>query len=223
MTMLRKRSRFSLISVLLLTLTPAVLHAEIYRWVDAQGNVHFSDVEPSKTVQTERVTPNVKTPAAMPDEGELRRREYLSLADEKEPESRIVEETSSAIEASTRNSQDCKTAHVRLGILEQVMPIYWTKSGALRGHWIHDTYRGTRSYVSDEDRPALLQQTLRDQTSYCSDSDPQDWVDAFDDWVNSEYCAVARVALDATEKKQSRTAQNHIDDILANIELYCVP
>ncbi len=215
--MLRKCLRFSLVSVLLLSLTPTILHAQIYRWVDAQGNVHFSDVEPSKTVKAERITPDIKTPAAQPDEGELPRRTYLSLADEKQPEP-------SAIKASTWNSQDCTTAHVRLGILEQQMPIYWTRSGVLRAHWTNDTYRDSRSYVSDEDRPVLLQQTQRDQSRYCgSDSGPQDWVDAYNNWVDSEYCAVARVALDTAQKEQSRTAQNHIDNILADIELYCVP
>ncbi|NOX51007.1 MAG: DUF4124 domain-containing protein [Gammaproteobacteria bacterium] len=217
MSMLRNCLRFGLVSVLLLSLTPTVLHAQIYRWVDTQGNVHFSDIEPNKTVKAERITPNIKTPAAQPDEGELRRQKYLSLADEKQPEP-------SAIEASTWNSQDCTIAQVRLGILELGMPIYWTQSGDLRPYWRNDIYQGSRAYVSDEDRPALLQQTQRDQNRYCaSDSGPQDSVDAYNDWVDSEYCAVARVALDTAQKKQSRTAQNHIDKILADIELYCVP
>jgi len=44
----------------LLLLVPALVAAEIYRWTDAEGRVHFSD-EPHDTVPSEQVTVRVNS------------------------------------------------------------------------------------------------------------------------------------------------------------------
>ena len=49
-----------LTSCLLLVLLPALVFAEIYRWTDADGRVHFSD-EPHNTMPSEQVSVRVNS------------------------------------------------------------------------------------------------------------------------------------------------------------------
>ncbi|MCB1836156.1 MAG: glutaredoxin family protein [Alcanivoracaceae bacterium] len=49
-----------LTSFLLLVLLPALVSAEIYRWTDAEGRVHFSD-EPHNTMPSEQVSVRVNS------------------------------------------------------------------------------------------------------------------------------------------------------------------
>ena len=62
---------------LLFTITLSIITsthaAEIYRWVDENGKVHFTDKKPGQEKQAEEVKPNISRPQE-PDEGEIRRR-----------------------------------------------------------------------------------------------------------------------------------------------------
>lgn len=49
-----------LASCLLLVLLPVLVSAEIYRWTDAEGHVHFSD-EPHNTMPSEQVSVRVNS------------------------------------------------------------------------------------------------------------------------------------------------------------------
>ena len=154
--------------------------AEIYRWVDENGKVHFSDKKP---VDDGAETIDIDAPPVLPpDEGELRRRELLRRAEEdfaykrrraaEDQAAAALEEEANA--ARTTQQSKCDNARIRLGVLAANMPIYWTTSGEMRPAWSNDMYRGKRRYIADEERPALRTVAERDIQAHCHEPDNTD-------------------------------------------------
>ncbi len=178
--------------------------AEVYKWVDEDGQVHFSDSKPETTTEVETVTPTIQKPSSQPDEGELRRLEYLNT-----PPPKPITQSEEATE-STLDATKCRRARVEYGILQEEMSIYFTESGRLRAHWTNDYYRGERNYISDEDRPSLEDKVVDDLYRYCEDpQDDEAYQTVYNEFVDSEWCEVHKIALQAANDPASRTADHH--------------
>jgi hypothetical protein len=59
-----------LVALLVLALTTLPAFAQIYRWTDAQGRTHFSNVAPPQGVKSTVVDPNAKEVPPGPESGE---------------------------------------------------------------------------------------------------------------------------------------------------------
>ena len=203
--------------------------AEIYRWVDENGKVHYSDTKPGQGEKAEEVKPQIRNPAE-PDEGEIRRREYLKSADlldaEKEAEERLSQpdrERQMAEGISQRRKAGrCREARVKYGVTFEEMPIYWTEYGDIRPDWSRDYYVGSREYIADKDRPAIRDQITDELYRYCDDPLNQDLqVAAYNDWVDQEYCRVEELDLEMALKPRTRTPDDEVERIRARIAQYC--
>lgn len=217
------------ISKLLLLLFSLVAHnsspAEIYKWVDKEGKVHFSDSPPADT-KVEEVTVK-ETVVGEPDEGELRRRRLLEQAN---ADAAIrLEERRQEIGAGQAQEhvqsieeQACMDARVQLEVLKEEAPVYRDDQGKWRANWQYDTYRGERAYLNDGDRPATLKRARKNVEAHCEKpDDPKAQAEARTRWIFSERCAVAKAELEAAEQPEAKNPKSTIEAIARAVERYC--
>ncbi len=190
-------------AAILFLLLAMPLHAEVYRWVDEEGNVHFSDKKPVGR-ESQEVEVDAPLPAAEPDEGELRRLELVRQAEERFRET--VKLTPPAEEVQFDRVGACRDARRNYGALQEVMPVYRAEDGNLRPQWQGDYYQGDRRYIADEDRDAVQDEVWRDVQKYCEQpGDLAAMQRAYDDWIDGEHCEIARQRLAQAERPENRT------------------
>ena len=215
----------------LFLLAPLQPSAQIYRWVDDDGNVHFSDKQPGgangdRTETVELDVPEVREP----DAGELRRRKLLRDAEtefnyRRDRESQIARSADMA--ASRTHPGDvadrlCEQARIRYGVLSESMPVYWTTDKALRPAWANDTYQGPRAYVSDDDRPALKKSVREAMQQHCAQ--PDDWEAqelAYAWWEHSNWCAAFKVKIATAKLPRTKTSRSEIEHMEAEYARDC--
>lgn len=191
---------------LLVTVTCA--QAEIYRWVDMDGKVHFSDEKPIEE-EVEVVRSEMADPALVPDEGELRRRAYLKSANQ------LPDTPSSDLQLQTNpnhiDAEQCQRARLEYSILREQVPAYWTPTGELRGHWANDTHRGGRDYISDEERGAEKNAAQERMNLYCINPNDEDaLINVWNNYVDFVYCDEYRIKLERAHTRRSRTPRTEL-------------
>jgi len=125
--------------VLALAVTSAVAAPEIYKWVDADGNVHYGDRPPATGVDS-RTLSLPPAPAREPDQArrDLKQRRLLD-AFEAERNQRDQAKAEAAA-ARRERARDCENARRELARFERANIVY-----------TNDT-SGARIYMSDEER-----------------------------------------------------------------------
>ena len=222
-------SKLTILLSLLTILTTLPSAAQIYRWVDENGKVHFSDKKP-ETREAETVS--VEAPPVLPpDEGELRRRELLrrAEADFQYKRRRAAEEDArtQALEqeiASRQNTQQakCDDARIRLGVLGEPMPVYWTSSGEMRPAWTNDVYKGDRRYIDDGERPALRAAAERDMQTHCAnpeDGNAQYFTYRY--WEHQQWCLALKADIVDAQQPRMRTPKEEIETLQAKFKREC--
>ena len=220
---------FRTLMYLLVVLAASPGAAQVYRWVDEDGKVHFSDKKP-ETKAAETV--NIEAPPVLPpDEGELRRRELLrrAEADFQYNRRRAAEEEAKtqALEAeiaSRQNTQQakCDEARIRLGVLGEPMPIYWTDSGQMRPAWSNDVYKGERRYIDDSERPALRAAAERDMQTHCAnpeDGSAQYYTYRY--WEHHQWCQALKADIVDAQRPRTRTPKDEIEAMQAQFQREC--
>lgn len=195
--------------------------AEIYKWVDENGRIHFTDSPPVD--KGTKVELDVRQPSEEPDEGEIRRLDLLRQAEiDDAHEERLRELDEQDATLVRHDAGACEQARVSWYALNQRMPVYWTEKGKLRPHWTNDTYRGERRYVSDDERPALARRINSDIHRYCENSDVDDANgSAYQRWLAAEWCEVYKVKLAAALEDDARTPKDKIEEIEGQVRNAC--
>ncbi|MEQ8690990.1 MAG: DUF4124 domain-containing protein [Pseudomonadales bacterium] len=192
--------------------------AQIYRWVDENGKVHFSDEKPVDKA-ADVVQPAIADPAPEPDEGELRRRSYLESANDPRytPPPKSTPRQNSDIDP-----ERCRRARVEYGILDEPVPAYRTATGELRASWSNDTHKGERRYIKDSERRAEQQAAWARMHQYCED--PQDqtaYVDAWNDYVDRVFCDEHQARLEHARTPRARTPRGDLERMEAEYRRNC--
>jgi hypothetical protein len=206
----------SLIFCLTLGLAGAVAAEEVHRWYDSDGKAHFSDVKP---LDIETTLVEIEPTS--------------TFHDDETPAPMIERATGSDGGADAAGTVDmplsdligpCTKARQQFAVLHEQMPVYRTDDGSYRPDWRGDTYRGSRSYLADEDRPAALTAARNGVLEFCSNpKDVKAELLAYNEWVEAEFCKVARVRLVALEKSGSRASQSDIQKQRSVVEEQCSP
>ena len=184
---------------------------EIYRWVDKNGNVHFSDTKPENR-KSEQIVVDAPGIPAVPDEGELRRLDLLKQAQEAWERKAKLENSVSFPDVDEHRIKACRHARINYGVLTEKMPVYQTEDGNYRPKWHGDTYRRKRNYVADDVRSTVLASVQADIYEYCNDPDNYEVLtDEYNLWIDSEYCAVARVKLESANNERSRAPRSEME------------
>jgi hypothetical protein len=142
-----------IIFALLLTAALPALSAEIRKWVDPDGTVHYSD-QPPAGVQDRKldIKPRPASPAAPAQslsdkEIEFRKRRM-------EAENARLKEEKAAADAQARQ-QSCERAKGQLSMLQA------------GGRVVRFNARGEREFLSDEDRGREMAAAQRDVDQWC--------------------------------------------------------
>lgn len=128
-----------LAAVLALTLAGTPALAEVYKWVDAEGNVHYGDRPPSEGRET-RSLDLTPAPDRDSDHGSrsLKQRRLLEAFEAERAERELAE--SEAAEAKRERVHKCDQARRTLANFERANVIYTTDDS------------GARNYMSDGER-----------------------------------------------------------------------
>ena len=206
-------------AVIFAALACAPAHAQIYKWVDAQGNVHFTDKKPSQNA----TTVDVKPPQVRePDEGELRRRALLQRAEEDFAYERNKQSEDAQDHARASSVAACKKARIEYGIAHEPMQIYRTDDDRLRPHWVSDTYQGGRRYLDAAGREQTKREAAQSINEHCDNpGNNSATLATYHQWIDEEYCSVMAVELERKQDRRSRTPREELAALTEEFSQQC--
>lgn len=220
----------TLLSTVLLGLAAPVSLAQIYRWVDAEGRVHFSDQAPAgvaaETIElnTDRAAPatrapaNPVAPAARPDSLPATRPAPVSAA--------ARSPRAGAAAAGAGREQSCLAVRLQLVVLEIDRPVYRETDGRLGVFWASGTrpnyYEGERRYLEDDERNELLDEARTIVSRDCTDPDERTAQAAAEAvWFHDEDCRAMRAELASLQRPEMRTAESDLARKQREADAFC--
>ena len=193
----------------------------IYKWVDEEGRVHYSD-KPTDKHKTKDVDVE---PGPFPEEigrareraGKLKQRSLEKPAneavDQPENENRLAQE------------QYCLEARQQLAVLQEMhLPAYRDEQGRFRAKWKYDTYQGKREYLDDTMRASAVEKAREKVAANCKHKHPDDAKEqelARKQWIRSEYCAKHRVELEELEQPSAHAVRQDLEKKRRLVKMYC--
>lgn len=141
----------------------SAMAAELYKWVDENGVVHYSQMPPENT-QTSEVEVQEQYPEAASPRGES----VYSDVIEQQKSRRELEQQRKADEELNRDareqeaasdSRNCARAIHSLDTLQKQCPVFYDGAGFLRAacpRHGYVYYEGERTYVEDAERQELI-------------------------------------------------------------------
>ncbi len=136
-------------SALLATLMQTAAADQVYRWVDKDGHVHYSQTPPSST-DVNAQTVNIAPPA--PDPTTLRNEQNLAqdLKKKDEQDQKDQQKAQEDQQKKDQQKQQCDALRERLAVLQQSSRVSTIDA------------QGNRTFLSDDDRNKQVQD-LEDQ------------------------------------------------------------
>jgi len=145
------KHHIQILTVILFALSHTVWSAEIYKWVDADGNVHFSD-QPGDSKSQRVDVPKFKTDPVL----EQRQQEREDLKEKQKAESDITAvDAEAAQKEEEQRKKNCVTARERVEQIQTVRRLFRIDES------------GERHDLSDEERAAALKKARDDVEKWC--------------------------------------------------------
>jgi hypothetical protein len=116
--------------------------AEIYRWTDEAGRVHYGERPPGDGAEPVVVRPSPAGGAAAPSEAQRRERQQRLLESFEYERARRAEQRAEAARLADRRARDCRQVQAILRRLDHAGPVYVTDAD------------GSRRYLDDAERAA---------------------------------------------------------------------
>ena len=135
----------------LLLLLPGLAAAEIYRWTDANGQVHFGQRPVAAGAQQIEVKPQVVERDQLTREREERANRFYDARREEQAQASAV-----AAENQAKRAEECRELRKRLASIPEGRSYYRTEAD------------GQRSYYSDEQVDTARQQLQSRVSERCS-------------------------------------------------------
>ena len=141
---------------------------EIYKWVDENGVVHFTDKPPQAQPSTEGDMQDDYHPGeAIPGESVYRdvieqQRARSELRARQKEQDAIEREAKQAEES--KSEANCSRAIHYLNTLKRQCPVFYDGAGILRAQcpgYIYSFYEGDRTYIEDDEREKLIEHYRR--------------------------------------------------------------
>jgi len=191
-------------SLALMLLVPLLL-GTTYRWVDRQGQVHYTDTPPPSGTAYEVVAaPHAPAPVEPAPPPEAPR----ALPAATSPAAAVAE-----VAVATRDDGRCIDALYQLQVLAGQWRVYKPGPG------------DDRTYLHDRDRPAEIDRIARERDENCS----EDPAERDSQWRRADelfqalgpVCREAREKLVNMQRPSARTAPSHIENQQAFIAARC--
>ncbi len=198
--------------------------AEVYKWVDEEGIVHYSD-NPPQNAESERVQlPSTPGPKGDPSEALRRLLEQAEIATERRSEKRRAASAAKEGKRAARVARDqrCLETRMQLAVLQEQRPVYRDEQGQFRLQWARDPYTGERKYINDATRASEVARAHQEIAKSCQhpdDTEEQDLARAT--WIRSEHCAVFRVELEQLEQRGATVRRDQLEQRRQFVNTYC--
>ena len=205
--------------VLLFSVLSVPTWADVYKYVDENGNVVFSD-EPPPNTDSEVIELEPYAPSSTPTPVGIVRRDGLEGGELEHVDDEYIEQL--ARQQLEDHNRRCLEARVALEVLHQGMPVYQVGDGMYRAAWAGDTFEGPRVYLSDAQRENAINGQVRKLAMNCKDPlNTEQQQKVSDDWMNDERCRAARVNLAEISLPNSRAPDEAIEDRQRVVDQYC--
>ncbi len=198
--------------------------AEVYKWVDEEGIVHYSD-NPPQNAESERVQlPSTPGPKSNPSEVLRRVLEQDEKATKRRSEARQVVSAAREGERAAQVARDqrCLESRKQLISLQQPLLVYRDEEGIFRTVSTHNTYEGEREYLDDATRTLEIDRVRHDIMTNCErPDDPKEQFLAGQERMMSMLCETARADLKAVQRANARSPRQTIEDARESVDKYC--
>jgi len=138
----------------LLLLVAGAASAEVYRWVDEQGQVHFEDRSQSQSATGARSYAPPASAADNPQQRMDKTRKLLNAYQAERQQAR--EQKQQRQQEQAKRTRQCAIARDRLRQYQQYGAVYRLDEA------------GKRVYLSEQERAALIQRSRDDIARWCS-------------------------------------------------------
>ena len=186
--------------------------AEIYKWTDKDGRVHYSDQKPQQDSETVELSNGNSMPSPSIDVPE----KSASV------DNGQTTETTAVSASGQDREKKCLWARQDFDALNIKRPVYRTRDGRYRNLWGLDAYKGPRNYIEDDERPALIEEAASRVYQYCDDpTNTDEYVDAVDDQILEEQCDRLLVVIQDRQRPSSRVSKESIEEQIEEYRDYC--
>lgn len=141
----------------------SAMGTELYKWVDENGVVHYSQMPPENTqpaeVEVQETYPDAEAPPGESVYTEVIEQQKARREIERQKESFEKLERDAIAEDEARDTQNCARAMNSLNTLQKQCPVFYDGVGILRAACLragYYFYEGERTYVEDEERQELI-------------------------------------------------------------------
>ncbi len=200
---------------------------QVYKWVDEDGNVYYSDQAPPEGQEAEELILD-STPSAADVRDAQERTARLKTKQQTSQNQRSEERQSeSAAKEGKRAAQvarddRCLEARKQLISLQQRLPVYRDEEGIFRTLSVYNTYEGEREYLDDATRALEIDRVRHDVTTNCEHpDDPKKQFLASRERMKSMQCETARADLKAKQRADAKSPRQSIEDARDLVEKYC--
>jgi hypothetical protein len=202
-------------------------YSEIYKWIDENGRVQFSDKLPETDKEDSRVEVEEVNVTTTPYKGKSRSDslektiKYLQESARKRQEKAQSEKLNKIERLAMK--QRCLESRMQLAVLlEKHLPTYIDDSGKFRAKWKYDTYQGNREYLDESRRDSEIVKTKKLVKIHCIDQNisvSQDTARKI--WIKSEHCASARADFKIVSKPEAMNPRSTIERHKSIVNKYC--
>jgi hypothetical protein len=138
--------------------------SDIYKWVDEDGVVHYTDQPPGDQQSIEMDVPDEYGQVAAPQgesvydeviEEQRARREARTLEQEQESREREARQKEEAL-----SEENCAKAIHYLNTLKRQCPVFYDGAGIMRAQcpgYFYSFVEGDRTYIEDDERAELIE------------------------------------------------------------------
>ncbi len=216
-----RRRRVFWLAAFLMMASLAASDADIYKWVDEEGNVHFGDTPPEH-VASELIQVEASGTAPHPESGPQLHEQMMERV-ERRVAARKERAAAGQAEAEQRlqQQQRCSYARQQLISLQQELPVYRDEEGRFRTVSVYDAYEGEREYLDDESRAIEIARVTQDIVAICEDpDDPKEQIMAGLERKRMKRCETARLEL-KTILQDRHSPRQTIEDAKRKVEDLC--
>lgn len=207
-----QRSILVAIFIIGIVLSP-VLSAQLYKWVDEKGQVHYGDKPPADAKsETLRPPPPVGS-------GEEAAQQHKRLEQAvREMESREEERRKEALDrkaakVARKDSKNlCLALRRELDVLDSGLPVYRDEIGQFRVQWKSDPYQGERRYLQENEKRIEIERVRSEIAVDCGNpDDPKARRLAREQQVSAEQCEARKADLEQLRRPQSKASDDKIE------------
>lgn len=203
--------------------------ADVCKWVDKQGVVHYAETCPrgvtSTKIQTADPPSQEEVEAAIARSRQMLA-ERQARKDLKKKEQELMEqEQQDLLERGNAMQESCIEARWSLQALTKTLPVYYDEDDQL--HWarsLHDYwYEGERTYVDDQQRQSEIAHYQRVEAENCSEQEPDihDRIVAYREKADREMCAFLKNRLESMRKQNTGIPSNEMREHEETIRTHC--